>query len=112
MFPLSISAYPCWVVISSPNPNNEDSLAAQQMISIWSRAVSSLRMGESDSSMGNYGKALGQLLLVNVLDLTFANANMEANASLEFLQRKMLLFHLGLKFRFGMIVLCAHIRLR
>ena len=82
MFPLSISAYPCWVVISSPNPNNEDSLAAQQMISIWSRAVSSLRMGESDSSMGNYGKALRQLLLVNVLDLTFANANMEAKCQL------------------------------
>ena len=112
MFPLSISAYPCWVVISSPNPNNEDSLAAQQMISIWSRAVSSLRMGKSDSSMGNYGKAHRQLLLVNVLDLTFANANMEANAGLEFLLKKLLLFHLGLKFRFGMIVLCAHIRLR
>ena len=31
-------------------------------------------MGKSDSSMGNYGKALRQLLLVNVLDLTFANA--------------------------------------
>ena len=69
-------------------------------------------MGKSDSSMGNYGKAHRQLLLVNVLDLTFANANMEANASLEFLQRKLLLFHLGLKFRFEMIVLCAHIRLR
>ena len=95
MFPLSISAYPCWVVISSPSANNEDSLAAQQMISIWSRAVSSLRMGESDSSMGNYGKALRQLLLVNVLDLTFSNANMEANASLEFPSEEIVLDSFG-----------------
>ena len=70
------------MVISSPSVNNEESLAAQQMISIWSRVVSSLRMGKSYSSMGNYGKALRQLLLVNVLDLTFANANMEAKCRL------------------------------
>ena len=95
MFPLSISAYPCWVVISSPSANNEDSLAAQQMISIWSRVVSSLWMGKSDSSMGNYGKALRQLLLVNVLDLTFENANMKAICQLRILSEEIALVSIG-----------------